>query len=62
LYPLLVAFCGEFSISLMVSGHCNQHVREHYVYFRDPGWVRSSETLSTYQKTAYAAALTGARL
>jgi hypothetical protein len=49
-------------MSLIVSGHCNQHVREHYVYFRDPGWVRSSETLSTYQKTAYAAALTGARL
>jgi hypothetical protein len=47
---------------LVASVHSILHVREHYVYFRDPGWVRSSETLSTYQKTAYAAALTGARL
>jgi hypothetical protein len=60
LYPLLVAFCGEFSISLIVSGHRNLHVREHCFYIRDPVWIRSSETLSTYQKRAYAAASTGA--
>jgi hypothetical protein len=45
---------------LIASVHYNLHVREHYFYFRDPVWIRSSETLSTYQKTAYAAALSGA--